>query len=124
MESAELISTLDPRALLNCDFARRYLYHADGDEAHQANVRVVRLDEDKGPCGNDTEVGLGSSEDGVVVAQGRGERIIGTRNDTGLDYCASDGAVPAVVVGGREESLIDCAAVESRGKWVAIEHVP
>jgi len=48
VEHAGFLSLLDVIAFFDSDVAGADFIHADTNEAHQADVRVIRLDEDDG----------------------------------------------------------------------------
>ena len=47
VEHPQLVTPHDPHILSNRNLTRGYLCHANGDEAHQADQGIVRLDEDE-----------------------------------------------------------------------------
>jgi len=124
VEHSQLFATFHPFALLDGDLAGRHLNHAHCDEAHQSNIRVVGFDEDEGPGGDNTEVCLGGSENGIIVPQGWRESIISSWHNMGLDDRAGDRAMPTVIIGSGKESLINGATTELVCEWVVVEHVP
>jgi len=129
MEHPNLVTLPDRAAWPDRDLARRHLCHPHGDEAHQADARVVGLDEDQGASGHCGDEGLreigGSGVWPVGIYESHSGRlgVVSTRDQDGLHDLAIDGTVPAVIVGGAEESLINGPADELGGEGVIVEHM-
>ena len=129
MEHPELIALSDHIVLHDGDIARGHLRHPDSDEAHQANGRVVGLDEDQGASGQRRDERLGPILRFGVWALGIGEShagrlgVVHARNRNDLLDDAVDGTVPTMVVEHTEERLIDGPSDKVRCERVVVEHV-
>lgn len=133
VEHARLVALLHVLALLDRDLARAHLVHADADEGHQADGRVVRLDEDDGARGQTRQVALHRGDAlldlGLLVRAVDVARVVqrltevGPVDDVGLLDGARHGCVPAVVGQGAQEGLVDGAARELVRKRIRGEHV-
>ena len=104
---------------VGCEQAGRDLEHSYRDERHQPDDGVVGIDDDDGLGGDVREVGLRGRlrlDDPVWVALG----VVRPVGEVGPQDRPGDRAVPAVIVRGTEERLIDRAADELRdGRIVA-----
>ena len=129
MEHSELLALSDHVVLHDGDVARGHLRHPDSDEAHQANGRVVCLDEDQGPSGQRRDECLGPVLRFGVRTLGIGEShagrlgVVHTGNRYDLLDDAIDGTVPTMVVERTEERLIDGPSDKVRREGVVVEHV-
>ena len=135
MEHAELVALGDMLPSVDGDLTRADLDHADGDERHEPNGGVVRLDEDDRAGGDGGVVPLardGAPDVDVVagvgrvrIAQALEERLGVVRPvlDERLDDAPRDGRVPAVVRERGEERLVHGAAREVGREVVEREHV-
>lgn len=122
MEHTQLLATDDVLSLEHRGLARRDLRHANGDDAHEADLGVVSLDEDQLACGGVGEKTKGLQVRwrwrlGVVIVDGvsdgrrrLGEVRAGNIND--LSDGAFDGSVPAVITCSAQEALQDRAPDE------------
>ena len=122
MEHTQLLATDDVLSLEHRGLARRDLRHANGDDAHEADLGVVSLDEDQLACGGVGEKTKGLQVRwrwrlGVVIVDGvsdgrrrLGEVRAGNIND--LSDGAFDGSVPAVITCSVQEALQDRAPDE------------
>lgn len=126
MEHTQILATDDVLSLEHRGLARRDLRHANGDDAHEADLGVVSLDEDQLACGGVGEktkglqvrwrwrLGLGlvgGFVDGISDGRRRlGEVRAGNIDD--LSDGAFDGSVPAVITCSVQEALQDRAPDE------------
>src|SRR5579862_5801325 len=69
MEHTELPALSDALPFVRCDLAARHFRHADREEAHQSDFRVVCVDEDDRACRDLRNVSL------RVVGPGRIEAV-------------------------------------------------
>lgn len=132
VEHTDLITLVDMLAFLDAHMARRDLDHANTDEGHLADGRVVGFDYYDRAGGHGGKVGLSGDDTlavdvGVVLGvgnasvQGLGE--VGSVDDIGLDNLARDGSVPAVVAQSAEEGLVDGSADELVRDGITAEHI-
>ena len=129
MEHAQLLPLLDPLAHRNRDLARAHLSHADAQERHESDGRVVRLDEDERARRRRRDVALAGAL-ALLVRVVRGAEVFELRfrvvrpvDDVAFADHARDGGVPAVVGERAEERLVDRAADELACEGVVREHV-
>lgn len=124
-----LITLLDSMPRLEGYLARRHLCHTYSYEAHQPNTRVDSLDEDKSASGHGADEGLRKMIGGWVrtiwvdKTHRWGFGVVGTSHINGLDDCAVDGAMPAVVAQNAEEGLIHGPADKLGCVGIVVEHM-
>ena len=138
MEHAQLVALVDLLAGPNGDITGGHLAHTDADKRHQADSRVMRVDDDDGARGRRAVVLLGGDLAGEVdavlrrrhlglrVGDALEERlgVVSAGDGVGLVDGAGDGGVPAVVAEGGEEGLVDGGVGEvGVGDGVVGEHV-
>ena len=127
--SPELVTLLDLLSVLDRDITGRHLCHPNPDEAHQPNLRVIRLDEDQCPRCNGRDVLLACTftmRVGGLVGGEVGEERLGEVCPF-YDVCfldrPIDWGVPSMVGEGGEEGLVDGPSDELLGVVVKCEHV-
>jgi len=132
MEHTNLFALVDMLPSVDGDITRADLDHADGDERHEPDGGVVRLNEDDRAGGEGGEAPLagdGTPDVNVTavgwIAEALEERlgVVGAVPDERLHYPPRDGRVPAVVRECGEEGLVDGTALELGCEVVKREHV-
>lgn len=77
VEHAELLALLDVLALLHGDLARTHLIHADADESHKPDSRMIGLDENNSARGQGGQIALGPGEPADInVVEARVLRVL------------------------------------------------
>jgi len=120
LEVAQLLALADVLAGPHIDDAGRHVRHPNGDEGHQTDRRVVSPDDHDRPGRHVSEVGLGVGRLRRVLPDRVGLGVVGAVDHPGADHGAGDGAVPAVVVRGTEERLVDGAADEPGNRLIVV----
>ena len=142
VEHPQFITDFD--ALLIFDLLRqlasRHFAHAKADKAHQANKRIVSLDENDSTSGGESKEWLRADDAPAWVTRYEVRvtdlgtcvgynGIVGALENITVDDLAIYGSMPAMEVLGTEESLVDSSADElvrtlnATGAGIAIEHV-
>lgn len=131
MEHPRLLTLLDMLTLLHCNVASRNLVHANTDESHQANSRVVCLDEDDCSSSQGSDVALASADTALIdllcvwIAETLEQRLREERaiDDVSLLDGTTNGRVPSVVAQRGQEGLVDSGAGKLLCKLVMRKHV-
>lgn len=129
MERPDLITLGESLSRLDGNLTRRNLAHSNKDNAHQANFRVIGLNEDQTASRHLGEVGFGVTDRrGIRIFIKIGEvlgiiyRVISSRHNIGLHDSATDGAVPAMIGQSAEKGLIRLSRRQIRTRarrWLA-----
>ena len=100
MERPDVISLREILPRLDGNFTSRNLVHTNKDNAHQANVRVLGLNEDQATGRRGGEVTLGAIGRGGIRTSDALEtvfRVITPRHDVSFHNSTTDGAVPLMI---------------------------
>nr|POF05912.1 hypothetical protein CFP56_53299 [Quercus suber] len=132
MEHARLLALGDVFALLDRDLTRADLIHADTDERHQPDRRVIGLDENHRARRQRRQIALADTDAaGIDLAcrrvpepfEQRFGEIRAVLHERLLDR-AADGRMPAMIRQRRQERLVDGPARERVAQRIVGQHVP
>ncbi len=124
MKHPDLLTLFNALTLLDADITGGNLCHANCQDCHQADGRIVSFHENDSPCSSRGDIAL-SSTLSHPISPVRGTkilkewlRIVRSVLHIRFDYSTAYGAIPAMVTQGAQESLVDCAADEIIGDFV------